>query len=245
MIRHRPTILCALTALAIYGIVAISAPAAECEKESGKTHFAFCFNEPSTLVEGTFKLHISDDPTAPTKEFILRGAEVEIRCPEILLQLSATIAAGKTVSLGARLGGMVAHFIGCKLPSPAHCSVENELILTRTLDGVPPSSSEEDNLTLFLPETGDEFTILKIDSSGGTCLIAGIQKVVSLNGREGEGPLCKSPDAETTTTLHLTECTGGTGLAHLKFAGKEVEVKGNCSVLLEGQKTKWAVILGK
>ncbi len=233
-----------IAVVAISAAASASASAAECERESGKTKFALCLNEPLELVEGTFKLHIADDPTTPTKAFIIRGSEVEIRCPEMLLQLNAAVSAGKAISLGIRLSGMVAHFIHCQAPKPEHCVINNELIITTTLDAAPTPKAE-DGRVIFLPEKGTLFTTIKLEGSGGTCLIAGVDNVTALNGNEGEGPICNSPGGETTTILHLTECPGTTKDTNLKFAGKEVEVMGNCSVLLQSQITKWAIILGK
>jgi hypothetical protein len=233
-----------LAVFAVSAVASATASAALCEKESGGTKFALCLNEPLELVEGTFKLHIADDPTTPTKAFVLKGSSIQLKCPEILLQLGATITAGKTVSLGIKLAGVVLHFIGCTVPEPEHCIINNSLIITTTLDGVPTPKAEDKKL-LFLPEKGTTFSTVKVESSGGTCLIAGSDVVAALNGKEGEGPLCTDNDIETTTILHLLECEGTTKSTNLKFAGKEVEFKGAVSTLLENEKTKWAIILGK
>jgi hypothetical protein len=40
-------------------------------------------------------------------------------------------------------------------------------------------------------------------------------------------------------------CEGSTKLSNIGFAGKEAEIEGAISTLLESEKTKWAVILGK
>jgi hypothetical protein len=235
--------LLSVLAVCAVGVVAsASASAALCKAEGGGSKFALCFNEPLELVEGKFGLHITN--AKPATEFILKGSGVEIKCPEILLQLGATLTAGTGVSLGIRFAGIILHFVKCQLPVPENCKIKEELVITTTLDGVPPKPAEDKKI-LFLPEKGTNFSTITVEENGGTCLIAGKQNVTALNSNEGEGPLCNAPDIETTTILHLTECTGTTKLTHLKFAGKEVEFKGNFSTLLEGMKTKWAIILGK
>jgi hypothetical protein len=238
----RTSTLGVLAALVVAAIASASASAALCKAEGGGSKFALCFNEPLELVEGKFGLHITN--AKPATEFVLKGAGVEIKCPEILLQLGATLTAGSGVSLGIRSAGIVLHFVKCQLPVPENCKIKEELVLTTTLDGIPTPKAE-DNKILFLPEKGITFTTITVEGNGGECLIAGKDAVTALKGKEGEGPLCNAPGGETTTILHLTECTGTTKLTNLKFAGKEVEVKGNVSTLLEGMKTKWAVILGK
>jgi hypothetical protein len=197
-------------------------------------------------VTGAYRLHVNNDPTKPTKEFELSGSELEFKCPEILLQLGATLSASAAggKNLGIRVSGLVAHFIRCTVPKPLHCVLKENLILTTTLDAIPTPKAE-DKKFLVLPESGIIFSTITFESSGGTCLIAGKSNVTSLNGNAQEGPLCNAPDTETTSILHLGECTGAAGTTNLKLDEKEVNVKGNVSVLLEGQKTKWAVILGK
>jgi hypothetical protein len=193
-------------------------------------------------VEGKFGLHITN--AKPATEFVLKGSGVEIKCAEILLQLGASLSAGSGVSLGIRSAGLVIHFVKCTLPVPENCKIKEELVLTTTLDS-SPTPRAEDKKTLYFPEKGVTFTTITIEGNGGECLIQGKNAVTAFKGKEGEGPLCNAPDGETTTVLHLTECTGTTKNTNLKFAGKEIEFKGNFGVLLEGMKTKWAVILGK
>jgi hypothetical protein len=239
-----------LGSLAVSAVVAVASTSASatplCKNESGGTHFALCFGEPLELVTGSYRLHINNDPTKPTKAFELTGAEIEIKCLESLLQLGATltasVAGGK--SLGIRVSGLVAHFVGCLVPKPAHCVLKENLVLSTALDAVPTPNAE-DKKFLVLPETGGTFSTITFESSGGTCLIAGKSNVTSLHGKQEEGPLCNAPDTETTSILHLAECTGAAGTTNLRLDEEEVGFKGNVSALLEGQKTKWAVILGK
>jgi hypothetical protein len=229
-------------ALAATVLAPASAAAKACPEEASIMS-KLCFNEPLEMVEGTFKLHVNNDPTTPTKEFVIKGSEVEVKCPEILLRTDALMTTS-TKAPGVSFSNIVLHFIRCSAPAPEHCVVNGSLILSTTLSGRGPTPAEN-NLLLVFPTTGTIFAAIKLESSGGTCLIAGNNTVTSLRGHEKEGPLCKAPGAATTTILHLVECTGTTKLTNLKFVGKEVEFKGNISALLAGQTTKWAVVLGE
>jgi hypothetical protein len=135
----------------------------------------------------------------------------------------------------------VLHFIGCTSPKPAHCVINNQLIITTTLDGVTVG---KDETLLFLPEKGSLFATIKFESSGGTCIIAGNEIIRSEKEKEGEGPLCSLPGIEKTTILHLMECKGKQENSHLKFGEEPAEFTGNASVLLTSH-TKWAIILGE
>jgi hypothetical protein len=246
MTRFTLIMLGSLAALTVSAVASATASAALCEKEEGKTKFALCFNEPLQLETGSFRLHINNDPTKPTKEFELKGGGIELNCPEILLQLGANLTASTAggKSLGIRVSGIVLHFIRCRVPSPSNCKLNENLIISKTLDAVPTPKAE-DKKFLVLPETGIIFSTFAFENNGGTCLVAGKLNVTALNGKTEEGPLCNAPDDETTSILHLAECTGAAGTTNLQLLEREVGFKGNFSALLEGQKTKWAVILGK
>jgi hypothetical protein len=230
----------ALAALAVSATAVIPANAAECKKNT--TTFMLCLGEPLQLTTGTFNLHTTNDPSPPTKAWVLTGLSggTQVTCPEILLSLSATLTSSSGPA-SVRGAGIVVHFIGCAAPKPAHCVVNNELIISTTLDGV---SVGKDELVLLLPEKGVTFATIKFESSGGTCVIAGNDRVTSENGKEGEGPLCRLPGIEKTTVLHLVECKGGKENSHLEAGLEPVEFTGNASVLLTSG-TKWAVILGE
>jgi hypothetical protein len=216
-----------------------SASAAECKKNT--TTFILCTGEPLTLTTGTFNVHVKSDPTTPTKAIIIKGKSggIELSCPEVLLSTSAKITSSSGPAT-VKITNLTLHFVSCAAPKPAHCVINNGLIISTTLDGV---TTGKDEVMLFLPEKGVAFATIKLESSGGTCVLAGNDLVKAENEKEGEGPLCNLPGIEKTTILHLIECTGG-ATSHLKFGEEPAEVTGDGTYLLTSG-TKWAVILGE
>jgi hypothetical protein len=244
MSKPRSTIPLALTILTLLATTAAvagtrSADAAECKKNT--TTFTLCTGEPLTLTTGTFNLHINNDPTTPTKAWIWSGksAGIEFNCPEILSTTTAKLTS-TSAPASVKITNITLHFVGCTAPKPAHCVINNGLILLTSLDGV---TTGKDELLLLLPEKGATFGIFHIESSGGTCILAGNDLLRSEKEKEGEGPLCNLPSIEKTTILHLVECVGG-ATSHLKLGEEPEDLTGNASILLTTG-TKWAVILGE
>jgi hypothetical protein len=226
--------LLALAALAVVSLNAVASSAASgasCVKEASKK-FVLCIGEPLVLTE----LNKVDVDIRSAGPYTLVAAGITIKCEKIF----------ETLTLMDALGGAVTflpfqlHFVECKVVAE-HCVLESELILTEKLEGKVNGKEEQE----FFPEKGTAFATVKINSSGGTCLVAGSDKVTTKEGLEKEGPLCGDNDAEKTQKLHLVEC--GSKSSMLKFAGKEATFRGNFDtvLLLEKVEDLWAIIEGK
>jgi hypothetical protein len=188
-----------------------------------------------TLTEGEkFDVDLTQLTVGATST--LAAQDGTVVCKEILPTLTLMSARAGVVKYGTfRL-----HFVKCKVSEGEHCVLENELILTENLNGKVIAQKEME----FYPESGTLFTTIKINSSGGECLIAGSDRVVAKEGKAEEGPQCSVPSAEEVTASKTVEC--GAKASNLKFAGKEAKFEGRSNmVLLFGDKEeKFTVIEG-
>jgi hypothetical protein len=168
------------------------------------------------LTEGEkFNIDIRQDGSPP--DYVLSAAGITILCSELLSTLTLQSALKGVI----KFGSFQLHFVKCKVAAGEHCVLENELILTEKLNGKVIAKKEVE----FYPETGTTFATIKINSSGGECLVAGNDKVVAKEGKAEEGPICLIPSAEEVTASKLLEC--GAKPSNLKFAGKEAKFSGN------------------
>jgi hypothetical protein len=200
-----------LAVFAVSAVASASASAAECKKEANKK-FVFCAGTAKTLSEGNHTLKI-----AGSGEDLLSAAGIKIKCKTI----EPTETVLNSTSGVVTFGKFILTFTGCTVTEGEHCVLENATIVTEPLNGKAIAKEE----VQFYPEKGTLFATIKINSSGGTCLVAGSDKVVAKEGLEKEGPQCGVPTAETAATSHLVEC--GSKASHLKFAGKEATFTGN------------------
>ncbi len=231
MAKIRLVMLSMLAVVAVGAIASASASAAEC-KQGTEKKFAFCVGSAKTLTEGKE----FDIDVASSGENVLEAAGITIKCPKILETLTLLTAEKGVV----KFNKFQLHFVECAVTVGEHCVLESALILTEPLNGLAIAKKE----VKFYPESGTQFATITILSSGGTCLVAGKDKVVAKEGKAEEGPLCGVPTAETPATSHLVECGGKA--SNLKFAGKEATFKGNftATYLAAGKATEYSFIEG-
>jgi hypothetical protein len=236
----RSLLLVAIGVLSIFAVVSASASAAECMKEANKK-FVLCIGEPPILTVGTKTLHILEQTSKPLS--ILKSAGAEIKCSGVLLTKEPVITGTAT---SVKLNKVILHLTGCTMPIPAHCRVQNELIITLSLEGVVKT---KDMVLLFPEEEGNHhFATVVVESIGGTCLLVGKLNIITAKENHEEGPLYEAPGLEVIGTKQAWRLPGTTATTSLKLGGESLTLSGELLTEVldqNGAVLKFSVVEGK
>jgi hypothetical protein len=193
------------------------------------------------LTVGTKVLHVLEG--TGTKGYAITTEGLSITCRNLLSTSEPTIAG---TASSVTLSKLILHFVSCTMSAPPHCAVTNGLIATLALAGRVPT---KDVFLLFPEEAGStHFATIKVESSGGTCVIAGNLNMVTERGIHEEGPMVQVNGLEHTGTKQTLLFEGGATLTNLKLGGESATILGTllAEVLDEkGAALKWAVVEGK
>ncbi|HEX3518332.1 MAG TPA: hypothetical protein VHT29_04780 [Solirubrobacteraceae bacterium] len=208
---------------------ATSASAAECKKSAGSGKFALCIGEPLVLTEGHFAT-----TTTNVGATVFSTAGIRTTC-------SKATGAGELVAEKGVVKFVKgsSKFSECTVTTPMHCHVTEPIDSTELAGRIIKKEEGEG-----FPASGTIYATVKLEGSGGTCVVAGILKVTSEHGNTEEGPLCTDPDIETTKEVHLGVCEGSKSMLKIGEEALSFSGEGDTKLFKEGTAQKWAVIEG-